>query len=118
MGKDVREALEDGSDRENIILARIMNQFQNQDFLTLKEFTALLAHRQNADVDDMHRIFRLFDVDNKGFINIEDLKRVTKELGEHSMTDMELQEMIDRASCRGGRVSLEDFTVVMNKKLW
>mmetsp|Transcript_10793 Transcript_10793/g.15907 ORF Transcript_10793/g.15907 Transcript_10793/m.15907 type:complete len:98 (-) Transcript_10793:651-944(-) len=94
------------------------DRFKNQDFLSLEEFTELLTYRQNSELDDIHRIFQLFDVDKKGCIEIRDLKRVTNDLGENSMTDMELQEMIDRASSRGGRVSLEDFTSIMNRKLW
>ena len=33
-------------------------------------------------LDELRRAFRLFDTDNKGKINIRDLKRVAKELGE------------------------------------
>eukprot|EP00546_Thalassionema_frauenfeldii_P019957 CAMPEP_0178899104 /NCGR_PEP_ID=MMETSP0786-20121207/2706_1 /TAXON_ID=186022 /ORGANISM="Thalassionema frauenfeldii, Strain CCMP 1798" /LENGTH=148 /DNA_ID=CAMNT_0020569907 /DNA_START=40 /DNA_END=486 /DNA_ORIENTATION=+ len=116
--KDVEEALEDGSLRANAILSQMKDRFFNQDFLTLTEFTELFTYRQNADVNETRRIFQLFDVDRKGYIELKDLKRVTNDLGENSMTDMELQEMIDRASSQGGRVSLEDFTNIMNKKLW
>lgn len=33
-------------------------------------------------LDELRRAFRLFDTENKGKINIRDLKRVAKELGE------------------------------------
>lgn len=115
---DVKEALEDGSVRGSAILGHLKDRFNNQKFLSLEEFTELLTYRQNSEVNDMHRIFELFDVDKKGYIEVRDLKRVTNDLGENSMTDMELQEMIARASSRGGRVDLEDFTSVMTKKLW
>ena len=40
-------------------------------------------------LDELRRAFRLFDTENKGKINIRDLKRVAKELGE-SLSEDEL----------------------------
>mmetsp|Transcript_25974 Transcript_25974/g.29719 ORF Transcript_25974/g.29719 Transcript_25974/m.29719 type:complete len:157 (+) Transcript_25974:184-654(+) len=123
--KDIKEALEDtngsSSDRAKLLMNAIRN-LGNDKTLTIDEFTELFRKPNEGD-DDMKRIFRLFDTDQKGYIEVKDLQRITKELGEHSMTDMELQEMIDRASLNtnngnNGRVTLEDFSAVMNKKLW
>ena len=59
--------------------------------------------------------FKLFDTNNNGSINLDDLKRVAKELGE-SMSDEELREMIDEADRNGeGKVSEQDLIRIMRK---
>ena len=61
-------------------------------------------------------MFRLFDDDNTGTVTLKNLRRVARELGE-TMTDEELQEMVDRADSNGdGAVSADDFYNIMTKK--
>jgi len=61
------------------------------------------------------KAFRLFDDDNTGKISLKNLKRVARELGE-TMTDEELQEMIDEADRDGdGEIGEEDFIRIMKK---
>lgn len=63
----------------------------------------------------MLKAFRLFDEDNTGKISLKNLKRVARELGE-TMTDDELQEMIDEADRDGdGEINEEDFIRIMKK---
>ena len=63
----------------------------------------------------MLKAFRLFDDDNTGKISLKNLKRVARELGE-TMTDEELQEMIDEADRDGdGEIGEEDFIRIMKK---
>ncbi|KAG6460704.1 hypothetical protein O3G_MSEX012147 [Manduca sexta] len=50
---------------------------------------------QDSDGDIM-KSFRLFDMDDSGFINFENLKHVTTILGVH-LSDEEIEEMIDDA---------------------
>ena len=65
--------------------------------------------------EEMIKAFRLFDDDETGKISFRNLKRVAMELGE-SITDEELQEMIDEADRDGdGEVSQEDFIRIMEK---
>lgn len=45
-------------------------------------------------IDEIKRAFRLFDIDNKGKILLQDLRRVVKDLGENLTTE-EMQGMID-----------------------
>jgi Ca2+-binding EF-hand superfamily protein len=63
----------------------------------------------------MLKAFRLFDDDNTGKISLKNLKRVARELGE-TMSDDELQEMIDEADRDGdGEINEEDFIRIMKK---
>lgn len=81
--------------------------------LNLEEFSKLLTQRHDDELNDMERMFVMFDTGKKGYISLEDLQRIAGELGE-TMTTEELQEMIGDS----GRVNLEQFTTIMNKNLW
>ncbi|XP_006769760.1 PREDICTED: centrin-2 [Myotis davidii] len=65
--------------------------------------------------EDILKAFKFFDDDETGTISFDNLKRVSKELGE-DMTDEELQDMIDKAACSGeGGVNEEDFLRIMKR---
>lgn len=57
----------------------------------------------------------MFDDDRSGNINVHNLRRVAKELGETMSAD-ELKEMLERASSNGDEISFEDFYFIMTKK--
>ena len=64
--------------------------------------------------EDIAKIFNLFDVEKTGYISLNQLKRIARELGE-TMSDAELLEMIERASSRDdGLVSLDDFCNILS----
>ena len=63
----------------------------------------------------INRIFELFDDDRTGSINITNIQRVAKELGE-TMNRNELDEMLQRASTNGREITREDFYNIMTKK--
>lgn len=87
-------------------------QIDFTEFLTM--MTAKIGDKDTKE--DISKVFKLFDTENKGSITIRDLKRVAKELGE-TMTEAELLEMIERAdSDADGGITLEDFISIMTKK--
>ena len=61
------------------------------------------------------RIFELFDDDRTNSINIHNLRRVAKELGE-TMSAEELKEMLERAASNGEEITFDDFYFIMTKK--
>jgi Ca2+-binding EF-hand superfamily protein len=79
----------------------------------LDAITAKLGNKESKD--GIYRIFELFDDDNSGSINIHNLRRVAKELGETMSTD-ELKEMLERAASNGDDITFEDFYFIMTKK--
>ncbi len=85
--------------------------------ITFKEFVKLMTQKpcESDTVQDIQRIFRNFDEDNKGFISEEDLKTAAEELGEE-VTAAELKQMISQCDPNGeGYIRLENF-VEFNKK--
>ncbi|KAF2154054.1 EF-hand [Myriangium duriaei CBS 260.36] len=59
--------------------------------------------------DEILRAFALFDTEGKGSINLDDLRRVARELGE-GLQEEELQAMIEEFDMDGdGMISQEDF---------
>ena len=98
---------------------RIMDEMDREGTgkIDFQSFMDLMQDRMSErdPIEAMRKAFKLFDVDGKGIINIKDLKRVAKELGEN-MTDEELMEMIEEADRTGdGNVREEDFIKIMKK---
>ena len=79
----------------------------------LLAITDKLGNKESRD--GIARIFDLFDDDKSGSINIHNLRRVAKELGE-TMSAEELKEMLERAASNGDEISFEDFYFIMTKK--
>ena len=85
--------------------------------LTLEDFIRLLTTPNQADTrDEWEKVFDLFDESGKGYINVDDLKNVAKGLGE-MMEEDELRAMVFLVE-KSGRVTLEKFKDIMNKKLF
>ena len=60
--------------------------------------------------EEIDRAFDLFDADGKGWIVLDDLKRVARELGETGLEDEELRAMIEEFDLEGsGGVGREAF---------
>ena len=63
----------------------------------------------------MNKIFDIFDEDATNTINLANLRKIAKELGE-TMTNEELGEMLERASFNGKEITRDDFFNIMTKK--
>jgi Ca2+-binding EF-hand superfamily protein len=119
-----------------------MADWGDEEELTLEDYMNLVASttisgammqrdeyngEENGDHHNYAHVFQLFDLEGKGYIELQDLERVALELGEHDITREELQEMIERAiSTPSGklqqqqqpRVSLNEFTRIMTMNLF
>jgi len=85
--------------------------------ISFDEFVHIMSFKlkEKDSTEEMMRAFKLFDEENSGKITISNLKRVAKELGQ-SLTDEELQEMMDEADVDGdGQISPAEFMAVMKK---
>ncbi|KAL3674584.1 hypothetical protein V7S43_000531 [Phytophthora oleae] len=86
--------------------------------INLDEFIEMMTGKMNSrdSREEIMKIFQLFDDDNTGKISFRNLKRVCTELGE-TLTDEEMQEMIDEADRDGdGLINEEEFFRVMKKR--
>lgn len=82
-----------------------------EDFLTIMSVKV----SQKDEKEEMLKAFKLFDDDCTGTINLTNIKRVAKELGE-KLTEEALQEMLNKADCDGdGEINEEDFLKLMRK---
>ena len=118
-------AREEGTKRpalDRLLASRTFQQIQDSKDdkqITQGEFIQILTNSStepSEEGDEMRRLFALFDIDDKGYINVNDLRRIADELGE-SMGEEELEEMIQRATSQEGQVTMEDFEAVMHHKL-
>lgn len=97
-------------------LSQTPNQPRHPSTLLLSHNTFLLIAARKLLARDpreeVARAFSLFDVAGKGYIDIEDLRRVTRELGETSLSEAELEAMVeefDYEGIPGGGVSRDAF---------
>ncbi|OIW24491.1 cell division control protein [Coniochaeta ligniaria NRRL 30616] len=67
-------------------------------------------------IDELRRAFRLFDVEEKGMITLEDLSRVSQEIGQ-PLEEGEMKTMIQEFDSNGkGGVSEDEFVKLMLSK--
>ncbi|CAD8091429.1 unnamed protein product [Paramecium primaurelia] len=107
-----------GFDQKNPTIFNMIAELENEgtdiDFdQFLDAITSKLGNRETRD--GINKIFDLFDDDGSNSINLNNLKRVSKELGE-TMTAEELAEMLERAASNGRDISREDFYNIMVKR--
>ena len=63
--------------------------------------------------DEVERALLLFDPDQRGYIEVDDLRRVARELGETGLTEDEIQAMIEEFDYDGtGSVAREAFFTI------
>ncbi|OMJ69652.1 hypothetical protein SteCoe_32567 [Stentor coeruleus] len=82
-----------------------------------KEFITLISYNQNDEstIDEIRILFNIFDVERKGFIELKNLRKIARELGE-SLNERELVELIRKSDIDGdGKVTFDDFYTIMNK---
>lgn len=67
-------------------------------------------------MEECRRAFKLFDVEGRGIITVEDLRRVMDDLGQ-AIEEQELQSMIREFDSEGkGGINEDEFIKIMLKK--
>ncbi|XP_006762895.1 PREDICTED: centrin-4 [Myotis davidii] len=85
--------------------------------ISFEDFFAIMSLKMSEkdEKEELLKAFKLFDDDATGSITLNNIKRVAKELGE-TLTDDELQEMLDEADRDGdGEINEDEFLRMMQK---
>ena len=78
-------------------------------FTTFQHIAALKILDRDPE-EEVLRAFELFDTTGKGYIDLNDLRRVAEELGENGLEESELRSMIEEFDLEGmGGVTRESF---------
>jgi Ca2+-binding EF-hand superfamily protein len=86
--------------------------------IEFEEFLGMMSSQMSEHVtkEEIRSIFILFDSEKTNTINIKNLKKIARDLGE-TCEDEELLDMIRKADSDGdGQVTFEDFYNVMTKR--
>ena len=119
--KELKEAMQSlGFEAKNQTIYQIIADIDKDGTgdIDFEEFLDLMtAGISSTDSkEDVQKVFNLFDDDKTGYISLQNLKRVSKDLGE-TMSDAELLEMIERADAdQDGQISFEEFYAIMSRK--
>jgi centrin-1 len=119
--KELKEAMQSlGFEAKNQTIYQMMTDIDKDGTgdIDFEEFldvlTAGIGDTDNKE--DIKKVFNLFDDDKTGYVSLQNLKRVAKDLGE-SMSDAELLEMIERADTdQDGQISFDEFYAIMSRK--
>ena len=119
--KELKAAMESlGFEAKNATLFHLVSDLDEDGSNTIdfNEFLDLMSS-QVSETDtkaEIYKIFTLFDVDKTNHINIKNLKKIAKDLGE-TLNDDDLLDLIQKGDSDGdGQVSFEDFYNIMTKK--
>ena len=82
-------------------MVREVSEDHMYDTIEFNEFLQMMSKQQKKGLtqDILKDAFRIFDKDDDGFISVEELRSIMKNMGD-KMTDQELDEMLDAADTK------------------
>ena len=109
-----------GFDTKSPLVFNMIAELDNEKYengITFDQFTSEISTKlgDRTTKEGLGRLFKLFDTDNSGSINPQNLKKVVKELGD-TMTNDEIKDLIEHASSNGEYITFDDFYQIMTKK--
>eukprot|EP00826_Nyctotherus_ovalis_P060023 TRINITY_DN8395_c0_g4_i1.p1 TRINITY_DN8395_c0_g4~~TRINITY_DN8395_c0_g4_i1.p1 ORF type:complete len:173 (-),score=62.23 TRINITY_DN8395_c0_g4_i1:117-635(-) len=117
--RDLKAAMHSlGFEAKNPIIYEIISDMDTgSEGIAFEPFLEILATKlgDRQSKEGIDRIFRLMDSDKSRTIDVNDLKKVSKEIGENA-THEELKELLSRAATNGVEITPEDFYRIMTKK--
>ena len=81
---------------------------------TKETLRGLLANNDLGSYDPIQEAFKAYDPNGTGFVDTETMRHIFESLGYGDITDDDLAVLIETADMdRDGRISMEDFRVMM-----
>lgn len=81
---------------------------QGFNFFEFKQVMSSRLQKRNSKAE-IKRLFNLLDVEEKGFITVDDMKKIAREIQER-ISDEDLEEIIEEAdSDKDGVLNFQDF---------
>eukprot|EP00922_Rhytidocystis_sp_ex-Travisia-forbesii_P032647 GHVS01048517.1.p1 GENE.GHVS01048517.1~~GHVS01048517.1.p1 ORF type:complete len:298 (+),score=114.80 GHVS01048517.1:269-1162(+) len=106
----VSEQAEEGGGDEKEDVGAALGEICFEDFVAV--LTTEMAARETKE--EIRKVFKLFDVNNRGLVGVEELRAVCQEIGEDSVTEEQLCQMVEEADKTGkGSLSFHEFYKVM-----
>ncbi|OMJ80061.1 hypothetical protein SteCoe_19751 [Stentor coeruleus] len=84
------------------------------------EFLDMMTEHAHEDssMEEIRKVFNLFDVDHTGFIELKNLKKIAYELGE-TLNEEDIMELITKSDADGdGKVSFQEFYDIMSRTIF
>ncbi|OMJ78759.1 hypothetical protein SteCoe_21372 [Stentor coeruleus] len=111
-----------GLESENPTVFHMINNLKTDDLekVNFGEFLDLLASEgvDYNSVEEIQKLFSIFDVDKTGFIELSNLRRIVKEVGE-ALEEADIIELLRKSDLDGdGRVNFQDLYNIMNKRIF
>lgn len=121
-GKEILDALkglpQDEKDEQVFELIREIEK-DTSGHVSRDEYMEYMANQITDTVtrSDVEMVFRMFDVDNQGTLNLDSLRKVAKEL-EDPISDSELRAMMNAVDTDGdGKVTLDEFHKLITRRV-
>ena len=116
--KEIEAALASLGDKTSTIFRLLAGIEELGAEITLEDFSEHIENQlgNRTSRDGVQKILDLFDDDGTSTINIKNLVRVCRELGE-TMSEEELLEAIKKVANGKEEISIDDFYTVMTKKI-
>ena len=118
LGTIMRNLLTDKPPSENELQDMVKEVDMDEDgTINFQEFLAMMAQNssESHSKEELLEAFDVFDKNNDGFIDREELKRVMDTL-DQEITDQEAEEMINECDINGdGKVDYHEFVKMMNE---
>ncbi|OMJ91983.1 hypothetical protein SteCoe_5297 [Stentor coeruleus] len=111
-----------GLESKNPTVFHMINNLKTDDLekVNFGEFLDLLASEgvDYNSAEEIQKLFSIFDVDKTGFIELSNLRRIVKEVGE-ALEEADIIELLRKSDLDGdGRVSFQDLYNIMNKRIF
>lgn len=118
--RDLKSAMEEqGYQKKNPIVYQLVCDLvkKNSEEVDFEKFVQMLTenHLENGSDDEIKKFFDLFDSEKLGYIDLHNLKKATRELGD-VLDDSDIIDLIWKSDLDGdGKVTYQDFYNIMNK---